>query len=165
MKLTLTRYGYLTNATQGFLPVVADGVRIRLATIEEPWKPNAAGPGGSRLAIEHVASCVPDGVYRLVPHKSTKHGQVWALVNHELGVYHNESDIPAGQKWGRFAVLIHVANTTKDIEGCIGVGLRVDTVSPGVYESRGAVELLRRILGTEEHELTIRAYAGTSETL
>lgn len=160
--LRLVRYAYLPDATQGSL--IVDGAPP-LATIEEPWHPNPKGPGGSRLAIERVASCVPDGVYRLIPHRSAKHGDVWALLNPELGVWHQPGDIPAGQPWGRSAVLIHVGNRTSDIEGCIAVGLRPDLLGPGVLQSRAAVELLRKILGRDEHRLTIRPTAGTSEPL
>jgi hypothetical protein len=162
MNLTLVRYAYLQSATQGAL-TLDDGRRVW--TIEEPWQPNPLGPGGTRLAIERVASCVPDGVYRLVPHSSAKHGEVWALVNPVLGVYHYPGEIPVGQLFGRSAVLIHAANTTKDIEGCIGPGLRANPLSPGVYESRAAVEILRKALGRTEHRLEIRPYAGTSEKL
>jgi hypothetical protein len=162
VKLALIRYAYLASATLGFLYV--PGIDVpHFATIEEPWHPNPAGPGGSRLDVERIASCVPDGEYRLVPHSSPKHPDVWALLNPALGVYHMPGEIPPGQKWGRSAVLIHVANTTKDIEGCIGVGLRVDTVSPGVFESSAAIADLRRVLARDEHQLTIRPTRGTTE--
>jgi hypothetical protein len=162
VKISLVRYAYLPHATLGFL--MAPDLR-RLATIEEPWHENPNGPGGSRLEFERVASCVPDGVYRLIPHDSAKHGAVWALVNPEVGVWHQPRDVPQRRAWGRDAVLIHVANSTADIEGCIGVGLRADRLTPGVYQSRAAVDALRAKLGREEHELTIRPCAGTSESL
>lgn len=160
MKLELVRHAYLPRATLGIL--IADG--LRLATIEEAWKPDPDGPGGQKREGALVESCVPDGIYRLEPHTGTKQKNVWALVNHELGVYHWPADMPTGQKFGRFGVLIHVANDTLGIEGCIGLGLRHDVDRSYVYESGAAIEQLRKILGTTAvHELTIRPLAGTSE--
>lgn len=156
MNLELRRYAYLTKCTLGRLhagPLV-------FYTIERPWIRDERGPGGQR-----TVSCVPDGVYKVIPHNSQKFGAVWALVNPELGVWYQPGDIPAGQPWGRSAILIHVGNTVADVIGCIAVGKRpLHLAEHSVADSRVAIEKLRGILGRNIHTLTIRPTAGTSET-
>jgi hypothetical protein len=154
MNLTLIRHAYLHECTLGRL-YAGD---LRLATLEEPWRPNPHGPGG-----QPRTSCVPDGQYELRPHISQRYSAgVWALVNPALGVWYQPDEIPPGQKWGRSAVLIHAGNTTADTEGCVLVGLAHATNM--VTSSRVALEQLRGVLGTREtHRLTIRPIAGTSE--
>jgi len=162
MNLQIIRHAYLPDATLGRLIVGP----LVLWTLEEGWRRDPDGPGGQKRDGALRESCVEDGEYDLVPHSGSKHRNVWALVNPKLGVWHWQEDIPAGQKWGRFAVLIHVANSIADIEGCVGVGLRADPQRAYVYESGAAIAKLREILGTgERHRLTIRPIAGTSETL
>lgn len=159
MKLTLVRFAYTRDVTLGWL--LTDSLTI--ATLEEPWNENPDGPGGQPRTASRRESCVPDGVYRLVPHDGTKKQGVWALVNPALGVYHNQ--IPPGQKHGRTAILIHAGNTVYDTEGCIVVGLnhkRFDDLDH-VIDSRSALERLRTLLGRQTHELEIRPIAGTSE--
>lgn len=155
MNIELRRYAYLTKCTLGRLyagPLV-------LETIERPWLRDPRGPGGQR-----VQSCVPDGVYRVIPHSSSKFGAVWALVNPDLGVWYQPGDIPAGQPWGRSAILIHVGNTVGDVIGCIAVGLRAQQLAEySVLESRIAIEQLRAALGRNIHTLTVRPSAGTAE--
>lgn len=153
MRLILPRYAYLPTCTLGRL-YAGDHA---LATIERPWIPNPGHPGGT-LSV----SCVPDGTYRLVPHSSAKFPNCWALVNEALGVYYQHR--PAGQAWGRTAILIHVGNTVTDVIGCIAVGMRAVTTAGqhGVANSREAMAALLATLGRTEHELVIRP-AGTVE--
>lgn len=155
MHLELRRYAYLDKCTLGRLhagPFV-------FCTIERPWIPDPQGPGGVR-----AQSCVPDGVYKVIPHSSAKFGEVWALINPDLGVWYQPGDIPAGQQWGRSAILIHVGNTVADVIGCIAVGKRpLHLAEHSVAESRAAIEQLRGALGRNIHTLTIRPTSGTSE--
>lgn len=152
MRLMLERYAYLPTYTQGRL-YVGD---VLFQTIERPWIANPGRPGGM-VGI----SCVPDGAYRLIPHVSAKHPgdrHVYALVNESLGVYYQAR--PAGQTWGRTAILIHPGNRPTDVEGCIAVGT---TAMPGVVErSHAAMDELRRLLGRGMHQLYIYP-AGTEE--
>jgi hypothetical protein len=162
VNLTLVRHAYLRDCTLGRL-YAGD---LTLCTLEEPWIPDPDGPGGQRKEPGKRESCVPDGEYRLIPHRRPTGAEVWALVNPALGVYYRGTDIPAGQRWGRSFILIHTGNTTDDIEGCILVGLRHGRLDgkDAVLESRAALERLRGVLGTREtHRLTIRPIAGTSE--
>jgi hypothetical protein len=76
------------------------------------------------------------------------------LVNMQLGVYPQEADIPDKQGWGRYAVLIHSANESSELEGCIAIGMTRD--GDGVARSREALAALRLMLGrTETHRLSI----------
>ena len=75
-------------------------------TVEKPWADN-----------KPFKSCIPEGDYMLIPHKSDKYGHVLVLINHKLGVtQYKEPDST------RYACLIHAANYPKDVEGCIGLG-------------------------------------------
>lgn len=154
MIVEIVRYAYLTDCTLGTLQAGA----LRLATIERPWLPNPDGQGGLLSR-----SCVPDGTYELRPHDSERFPGTYALVNETLGVYYQTR--PAGQTWGRTAILIHVGNRVKDVIGCVAVGLEHGELygSRAVLSSRQAMEQLRGMLGRNYHELVIRPTRGTSE--
>lgn len=166
MRLQLVRFGYLRDCTLGWLYVGS----LRLATIEEPWIEDPDGPGGQRLEGALPASCVPDGTYVLDPHQGAFWKDVWALVNPRLGVWHWPSEIPKAQPWGRSAVLIHTGNSTKNIEGCIAIGL-LHTIVGGqhwVSESQKAMFEFRKammsaLVSEERHQLIVRPTAGTAE--
>lgn len=162
MNLTLVRHAYLGTATLGYLYAG----HLKLPTLEEPWTPDPDGPGGQRRQPGKPESCIPDGSYVLRPHVSPRFQQgVWALINHDLGVYYQPGDIPDGQLWGRSAILIHAANRTADILGCVAVGMRYQILDNEhvVLESRAAIDQLRGVLGREAHSLVIRPIAGTAE--
>lgn len=169
MNANLIRVAYLPDVTLGWLFVGS----LRFATLEEGWAPDPDGPGGQRREAGLRESCIPDGVYDLRPHFTTKYPLgVWHFVNPNLGVY-QPGGRPSGQKWGRDAVLIHSGNTVDDIEGCVLVGKRHGTATGpdgrsrhAVFESRNALELLRAALGGREtHTVKIRPSAGTNEVL
>jgi hypothetical protein len=111
VNLVLQRTSSNAECTQGTL-TLEDGTAFQ--TLELPWIPNPAAPGG-----EPDVSCVPAGLYRLVTHDTPAHPKTFALVNPDLGVIH-EPD-PAYPSY-RTACLIHIANRVRDLEGCIGVG-------------------------------------------
>ena len=105
-------------------------------TIEEPWNNNQIGK-----------SCIPPGVYKVVPHgwesnTKVKRKRCYRLLGTEP----------------RTAILIHEANTTDDIEGCIGPGLLRGEVNgkEGVLKSKPAMELIRGMFGPNKFELEIR---------
>lgn len=154
--LQLVRTAYLKTCTLGTL-YAGDSA---LATIERPWIPNPAGPGGMPRT-----SCVPDGDYRLIPHHSERFPNVWALINPALGVWYQPGDIPRGTPYGRSAVLIHAGNRVADVVGCIAVGLRHGVLSDetAVMSSQIALRELRSILGPGEHRLCIRTTPGATQ--
>lgn len=150
MNVTLDRFAYMPGVTLGWLHVVT----LRLATLERPWLPNSEGLGGTLRE-----SCVPDGEYNLLPHSSDRFPDTYVLVNEALGVYRDTR--PAGQTWGRTAILIHVGNFVTDVVGCIAVGTHHGGIT-SVTDSRIAMARLRELLGRDKHTLTIRV-RGTQE--
>lgn len=121
--------------------------RVRIGPIEFQTLEDI--PGG-----EAEGEPVPAGVYELKPHDSKKYGRIWAMVNPELGVYHQPGDIPKGET-GRFACLfMHSGNTHEHTLGCVLAGL---TRGPNetVLRSREAIAKLKELLPWERHSLTI----------
>ncbi len=92
-------------------------------------------------------SCVPYGIYDLIPHDTEKHKNVWALVNHDLGVYHKRSEMRYGLD--RFAILIHSGNYVTDVTGCICVGdsTRLKQGMPIVMNSVATIRYMRKYMG------------------
>lgn len=111
MILTLVRDLASAACTLGTITIG----NLILQTLERPWVPDL---GGGVCGLPD-RSCVPAGTYALVRHDTPRHPKTWALVNTELGIYHEE--IPAGCV-GRDACLIHPANRVEQLEGCIAPG-------------------------------------------
>lgn len=148
--IILRRYAYAPTATLGSWELPDDRT---LYTVEPPWIYNAVH--GS----EPFTSCVPDGVYDLVPHDSERFGQTWALVNPDLKVYHyKQSD-----GIGRYGCLIHAGNTAADVVGCIAPGMVAAGMA--VHRSADAMSVIRSVLGsmTTGHRLIIIPHTGTPE--
>ena len=97
MKLLLTRTFQDTN-TLGQLDVISDKGDIieTYYTLELPWKNN-----------ERRVSCIPVGIYKLKKRVSPKFGKCFWL-----------QDVP-NRDW----ILIHPANYTRQLLGCIAVGM------------------------------------------
>jgi hypothetical protein len=134
--LKLTRILYHSGATYGYL-THPDG--LTLCTVERPWRSNAP-----------YISCVPEGLYELVPHDGIKFHGTWALVNEPMGVYHLPVD-----KAKRSAIVIHAANTADELQGCIAPGKEFAEIMGaghnkplGVTDSRAAMEELRAAMKT-----------------
>ena len=149
--MILERFAYLRKATIGWLYIG----ELRLATIERPWIPSRAGIGGTPRE-----SCIPDGIYTVRPHTSKKFPNTYALINESLGVDYQQR--PAGQSWGRTAILIHIGNTVDDVVGCIAVGLDHGFGYINVTNSRLAMGKLREHLGRTNSLIEIRP-TGTQE--
>jgi hypothetical protein len=150
MKLTLIRDPSDGVRTFGTLSWSDD--QVELQTLERPWIPSIAGPGGHAQT-----SCVPLGVYELVLHDSAAHPKTWALVNPALGVYHQPGDVPTGQT-GRTECLIHTANTIAQLAGCIGVGMTRSLLNgePDVASSVAAFTALKEAVPwIEGHTISI----------
>jgi hypothetical protein len=147
VNLTLVRSSLGPIASEGTLAVGA----LKLFTLEDRWNDN-----------KPFASCIPVGVYDLVPWDSMKHPLCWAMVNPELNIYRTPERMPVG---GRYSCLIHAGNWETDVEGCIAVGLRrgvtrnpkSQRMEPSVHDSQKAMVQLRSVLGRESHTLTITA--------
>jgi hypothetical protein len=155
MELLIVR-SYHPLGTPGTLVVPG----LTCAALSLPWVPNPNGPGGMPLK-----SCVPDGVYDLLPHDSAAHPGTYIMVNPGLGVY--GASIPAGQNWGRTECLLHPGNKPSDVLGCTMLGASNLIWQNGFFvdNSVSTYAKLVAILGrTDTHRLIIRPHAGTSET-
>jgi hypothetical protein len=124
--MILSRFAQLEKETIGRLDY--DGESYW--TVERPWLNN--------LPFE---SCIPDGNYVLRRCNSPKFGpNMWEV-----------ADVP-----GRSHILIHVANTSRDVVGCIGLGESLYGDLSGVGSSRKAIAAFYdKTAGLDEIELTI----------
>jgi hypothetical protein len=113
--LVLERFAYTPHGTFGRLALPPVGGRPGglLYTVEDPPNENAAG-----------ASCIPEGFYRCAPRRFNKGGYDAVQV----------CGVP-----GRDLILFHVANTTRDVRGCIGVATSLGSTAGrwAVLDSRG----------------------------
>lgn len=143
MALTMVRDFREGNCTLGVMLVG----NHKLHTMERAWLPNQFG-GRSGKRFE---SCVSDGTYKLVPHRSEKYPMAWALVNHDLDVYHYPQDVPPSRvEQARQTILIHPGNWWSDLLGCIAPGRSRAKVNGEwmVQNSRDAMNLLRTVIGS-----------------
>lgn len=125
--------------------------------LEDPWNDN-----------EPFNSCVPDGVYDLVPHSSEDHPDTWALVCLENRVVHLPSHRRSERD--RYCCVIHPGNWEDDVQGCILPGMfptiMIDRVHGrpelAVGQSRDAMARIRKTLvpGSKGHRLLIRTIGG-----
>lgn len=165
MNGNLIRFAYLSDVTLGWLFIGG----LKLATLEEAWRPDPDGPGGQRREGSLIESCIPDGTYQLVTKVTPKHPEgVFCFSNPTLGVW-LPGQRPAGLKYGRDACELHNGNSVDDIEGCTLAGRRHamdgETVRHVVLDSRSAISALRDLLGTATHNIQVRPSAGTGEVL
>jgi len=97
--------------------------------IEQPWRDN-----------KPFASCIPAGLYTLIPWSTQKYKEVWAFYGGSVGL--NEHEAP------RYACLIHIANYASQVSGCLGLGKTAGFTKKGknvVWYSGDAVKELRRL--------------------
>jgi len=152
--MILTRFAYTADATLGWL----EHAGLKLATIERPWLPNPAGPGGVSRQ-----SCIPDAEYAVEHFTGERFTDVFRLSNPAVGVF--PSVVPAGQAWGRASILIHSGNFVSDVIGCIAVGTSHAIVANQnqILRSRDALIALREALAVGPMPtLTIRPFGGTN---
>ncbi|NDD83385.1 hypothetical protein EBZ38_03770 [bacterium] len=138
IKAILQRRGEKYGACFGELNIPQLGVR--LYTLEDAWNGNKVG-----------ASCIPTGLYAVVPHGWDKASKVtrkrcWRLL-----------DVP-----NRTAILIHAGNTVADTEGCVLVGTKapvIDDVNGTVTlpQSKVAMDLLRAKIGEQGFQLEVKS--------
>ena len=124
---------------------------VTLCTIEQEWREDPDRPGG-----ESNNSCVPAGKYRLIPHTRPDGKEVVALINEDLGVYYLEGDRPP--EGGRYLILLHIANWSHNVIGCIGpgIGKANSDQGPMVTSSKAAMNKLMDYIDGDDAELEIR---------
>lgn len=103
-------------------------------TLEDPWNNN-----------EKNISCIPEGTYRVKPHRGKKYKDTWILQN-----------VP-----DRSAILIHTGNSQADTQGCILVGRSFNAHT--IRDSRNAFEYLQAVLPSK-FEIVIEDYTQEKVT-
>ena len=166
MLIKIERFSYSKDETEGVM-ILPNGKRF--ATIEKPWVPNPNGAKGGKT----FESCIPDGMYRLMPHESRSKGPVYIIVNDDLGVYAFKRPMGFEKDQGRRLCYIHSANWAFQLEGCIAPGLnrtpmrpKDGMIMPAVSSSGSAMSMLRGMLGREkQHLLSITSVTGACESV
>lgn len=133
MNITLTRTQLNSDSTRGQIEL-PDGTI--LYSLECPLKNN-----------QKDVSCVPPGLYKLIPYTSPKHDSTWYLENAYLGV--------GGAGSERSYCEIHSANWASQLEGCIALGLddapmfnpEAGAIVPAVEQSALAINKIKNVLG------------------
>lgn len=147
MRLRMERFSYSPTETEGRIFIPAQNT---LATIERPWI-------GTDIGGKPFESCVPDGVYELIPHTRPDGRPSLAMWNPELGVYYTDDERDG--RPGRYLCLLHVGNYVEDVVGCIAPGMLrgVENNRRMVKNSRTAMAM---ILAAEPDELEIVSALG-----
>lgn len=122
-----------------------NAVAFTCKTIELPWKNN-----------ERRVSCIPDGVYRTIRHRSPSYGECFWVQDvpgrSEILIHH-----------GNYAASINPRTGTPDTKGCILPGQAHADVNadgiPDVTSSVNTMKKLREIL-PDSFELEVRTKTG-----
>ena len=125
MKLLITRDTY--NKTETFGKLFINGLYV-CETLELPWLDN-----------QRRISCIPKGVYKVIPRSSAKYKEHLHVTN-----------VP-----GRDLILIHPGNKAQDTNGCILPGMirGKDQVLNSLVAMK---EILKQTQGKTNIELEIR---------
>lgn len=128
--IDLVRFAYLPGRTIGRMTYGEHW----WWTIEREWKNN-----------EPFESCIPNGVYPMVRVNSPRFGeQTWEI-----------AEVP-----NRTHILIHIANTANNVEGCIGLGNGLWPNLKGIGPSGPAIrEFYELTKDIETEEIMIRSGA------
>ena len=114
MEIVLKRDDKFKKCTHGYWYI--NGVKL-FDTLEEPWRDNQRDNPNTP---EEEESCIPEGEYLLVKRYSP-------------GRKKNTPYI-VGTQPERDYILVHIANTTLDIKGCLAIGK-----GTGIYKKREAI--------------------------
>tara|TARA_Y100000310_G_scaffold48044_1_gene44596 strand:- start:799 stop:1278 length:480 start_codon:yes stop_codon:yes gene_type:complete len=114
---------------------------IKLHGLECPWLSNVP-----------YKSCIPDGIWTLVPWESSRFGKVYTFVG--AGISPWKRDGPDGRDWAaRWGCHQHIANYARQLQGCMALGKSSsakgdkETGGPSVWSSRAAQEEWHSIMG------------------
>lgn len=133
--LILTRAVYTPTGTLG---MIHDDKQAYCVTLEDPWNQN-----------QKNISCIPIGVYEVVPHSGARFKNVWRLLN-----------VP-----GRAGILIHAGNTQANTEGCILLGTSFVPDGAHIAGSQIALDAMRVYLKAKfnnHFKLEIRDFQTSS---
>lgn len=114
--------GYTPHGTFGTL-IDQSGAQL-CVTAERPWLNNRP-----------FESCIPEGEYDLLPHRSPTFGNTLAIVGGTVSLYQSDEHT-------RYAVLFHAANLVEELHGCIAPGKRCGVIGQqwAVMQSRVAMQ-------------------------
>ena len=130
MKLILARSKRLSNDRQTTGVLFNEQLDELCKILELPWKNN-----------ERRVSCIPEGEYRVIAHKSRKFGHCFWV-----------RDVP-----GRSEILIHPANYTRQLLGCLAPGLDFgDIDGDGVIDVKSSRKAMDKLLTTLPREFTLQ---------
>lgn len=115
MNLVLRRFANTEDGVFGKLYLPG---LATMYTVEEDWRDN-----------QRRVSCIPAGVYELVRTVYHKHGyETFEITRVD----------------GRSRCLIHPANTEEDVEGCVGLGLRMGELAVNDEDLPGHPRMIKR---------------------
>ena len=124
----------------------------RNATLSRVHSPDAddlslTGLERSWLSNRSDVSCIPAGVYALLPWASPRYGEVWAFCGGSVTPMAEDSPAHAG-RWG---CLVHPANYWEQLQGCLALGKSTGEKEGDlcVWSSRRACDEFREIMGYE----------------
>lgn len=137
----IERYSSTINGVQSHVQVGTSSGAQTWHGLERPWLDN--------LPFE---SCIPTGTYALLPWKSPKYGDCRIFIGGEVGINKGDGE--------RFACLIHPANYTRQLQGCLALGKNKadyyeSEKSSAVWSSRDAVNAFSDVLGDEPAQAII----------
>lgn len=105
--LKLTRLNKISSGQIGRIETVEHSYM----TMEQAWNDNTP-----------FVSCIPEGIYELIPYISKRYGECFVAVNEALNVYFSKLS-PNRPDNGRYkCIFFHRGNYPKNFEGCGGVG-------------------------------------------
>lgn len=107
--IQIVRNRKLSNQEATYGTLSFNGVLVGF-TVEQPDNKNLKGK-----------SCIPSGDYKLFPHDSPKHPNSVSFHSPDLNIYAEPNLVPVGVD-GRTDCLIHSANFSSELEGCVAIG-------------------------------------------
>jgi hypothetical protein len=129
MNLILARSKTFSNANQTCGVLFNEQLDELCKTLELPWRDNERGK-----------SCIPAGTYEVIVHKSPKFGQCFWV-----------RGVP-----GRLEILIHPANFTRQLRGCIAPGLDFDDIdNDGTIDVKSSRKAMDKLLLTLSNKFTL----------
>lgn len=120
-----------------------------VSTVSSPDEPeiNLHGLERSWLHNRSNISCIPDGVYALLPWTSPKYGEVFSFCGGSVTPFSEDVPDHAG-RWGN---LIHPANYWNQLQGCLALGMKRGEKDGDlcVWSSKQACGIFRDVMGYE----------------
>ena len=130
MKLILARSKTFSNDRQTTGVLFNEQLDELCKILELPWLDNV-----------RRKSCIPEGEYRVMAHQSPKFGACFWV-----------RDVP-----GRSEILIHPANYTRQLLGCLAPGLDFgDIDGDGVIDVKSSRKAMDNLLTTLPREFTLQ---------